>query len=104
MESNDRTLEGALAREALDETGFNVRVGPVLDVAFDWVRVGAEPAFPSVVVCFRCSTTPRGAPHLDRSEHADFAWVTRRDLGTLAAVPRLRWAMESALLGRGRRG
>lgn len=103
VEKEDGTLDSALAREALEETGFNVRVGPVLDVSFQWIRVRAEPAFPSIVSCFRCSTWQRGQPRLDPSEHTDFAWVRRRDLSGLAAVPRLRRAMERALLGRERR-
>jgi 8-oxo-dGTP pyrophosphatase MutT (NUDIX family) len=53
----DGTLLRTLLREVLEETGFAVRVGHVLDVSFDWVKVRAEPRFPSVVVIFRCSTS-----------------------------------------------
>lgn len=92
------TLERALVREVLEETGFRVRVGPVLDVSLRWVPVRGEPTFPSVRTCFQCSTRSRGAPRLDPSEHTDFAWVTRSDLRGLAAVPGLRRAMDKALL------
>ena len=94
----DDTLESALLREFLEETGFNVRVGSVVDVSFQWTQIHAEPPFPSVVSTFRCSTKSRGVPRLDPSEHSDFAWVSSRELGGLAAVPRLRRAMEMALL------
>lgn len=95
------TLEGTLVREVREETGFSVRVGPVLDVSFQWVRIDAEPPFPSVVSSFRCSTRSRGVPRLDQSEHSDFAWVTRSDLRRLAVVPRLRKAMVTALSTQG---
>ena len=95
------TLEGALLREFREETGFRVRVGPVMDVSLQWVPVRAEPPFPSLASCFRCSTRSRGPPRLDRSEHSEFAWVTRRDLKGLAAVPYQRRAMERALIACG---
>ena len=93
-------LEGALVREVFEETGFPVHPGPVLDVSFQRVQIGAEPPFPSMVCSFRCSTTSRGAPHLDATEHSDYAWVTRTDLRRLAVVPRLRRAMFRALPAR----
>ena len=96
VEKSD-TLEGALVREFLEETGFKVRVGPVLDISLQWVPVRAEPRFPSVRSCFRCSTRSRRAPRLDPSEHSEFAWVTRKDLRRLAVIPNLRPAMEKAL-------
>ena len=98
VEKQDRTLEGALVREVLEETGFRVRVGPVLDVSFEWITVQAEPPFPSAVTSFLCSTRSRGLPRLDPSEHSDLAWVTKGELRKLAVVPRLRRAMETALL------
>jgi len=93
----DETLEGALVREALEETGYHVRVGAVLDVSFQWVQIGTESPFPSLVSCFRCSTRSRAAPRLDVSEHSEFAWVARGQVREFAVVPRLRRAMELAL-------
>lgn len=92
----DGTLLGTLVREVREETGFGVRVGRVLDVSFEWVKVRAEPRFPSTVVSFLCATKSRASPRLDRSEHSDFAWVSKRELGKTAVVPRLQRAMESA--------
>jgi len=97
VEKGDDTLEHALAREFLEETGLRVRVGRVLDVSLQWVPVRAEPPFPSIRSCFRCSTRSRREPCLDSSEHSEYAWVTRRDLRGLPAVPNLRPAMEMAL-------
>lgn len=97
VETQDGSLEEALVREVLEETGFRVRVGPVLDVSFQWITVQAEPRFPSAVASFRCSTRSRGAPRLDPSEHSDLAWVTAGDLQKLVVVPRLRRAMGTAL-------
>jgi len=93
----DETLEGALVREVLEETGYYVRVGSVLDISFQWIQIGAESPFPSLVSSFLCSTRSRSPPRLDVAEHSEFAWVSRRDLRGLAAVPRLRRAMDRAL-------
>lgn len=98
MQNSDLNLEEALAREVLEETSYRVRVGPVLDVSFQRIKVRAEPRFPSAVTCFLCSTRSRAAPRLDPQEHSEFAWVTWRELRKLAVVPRLRRAMETALL------
>ena len=95
------TLEGALVREVQEETGFRVRVGPLLDVSLQWVPVRGEEPFPSVASCFRCSTRTRAAPRLDPSEHSDYAWVNRRDIGKLATVPYQRRIMERALICNG---
>ena len=100
VEKDDRTLEDALVRELREETGFDVRVGLVLDVSLQWVPVRAEPPFPSVASCFRCSTRSRRAPRLNSSEHTDFTWLARRDLKGLAMVPYQRRAIERALTAR----
>lgn len=96
VELSDSNLESALAREVREETDFRVRVGEVLDGSLQWIRVGAEPRFPSAVVCFRCATRSGRAPRLDSREHSEFAWVGRRDLQALDVVPRLKRAVESA--------
>ena len=100
MERGDRTLEAALVREVREETGFVVRVGPVLDVSLQWVPVRAEPPFPSVASCFRCSTKSHGEPRLNSSEHSDFAWATKRDLKEFVTVPYQRRAIELGLMTR----
>ena len=96
VEESDLTLEGALAREVLEETRFRVRVGGVLDVSFQRIRVRAEPQFPSAVVCFRCSLRSHRAPRLDPSEHAEFAWATKHATQRLDVVPRLKRTIELA--------
>ncbi len=93
------TLESTLIREILEETGFRVQVGPILYASMQRLRVKGEPSFPTVRVCFRCTTRSRRLPQLDASEHSGFAWATRRSLGTLRVVPNLRPAMEQALGG-----
>jgi len=99
VEKEDGSLEKALAREFLEETGLRVRVGPVLNVSLQWVPVLAEPTFPSIRSCFLCTTRSRREPCLDSSEHSEYAWVTKGDLGGLRAIPNLRRAMQLALRG-----
>lgn len=91
------TLESTLVREILEETGFRARVGPILHASMQRIRVRGEPSFPSVRVCFRCTTRSQRSPQLDASEHSGFAWVTRRGLRGFRVVPNLRPAMERAL-------
>jgi 8-oxo-dGTP diphosphatase len=91
------TLKGMLVREVLAETGFRVRVGEPLDVAFGWLRPRGERPFPSLVASFRCSTRSKSQPRLDASEHVGYRWVTRRELRAMRVAADLRPAMERAL-------
>jgi 8-oxo-dGTP diphosphatase len=91
------TLENALPREFLEETGLRVRVGAVLDVSLEWVPVRGEPSSPSLSTRVRRSVGSRSDPRLDPAEHAKFAWVTGRTLARRRTVPYLRRAMEKAL-------
>jgi 8-oxo-dGTP diphosphatase len=91
------TLKGILVREVHSETGFRVRVGEPLDVAFSWLRPHGERPFPSVVASFRCLTRSKSQPRLDASEHVEFRWVTRRELRAMRVAADLRPAMERAL-------
>jgi 8-oxo-dGTP diphosphatase len=93
------TLEGTLVREILEETGFRARVGSVLYASMQRIPVRGERSFPSLRVCFRCTTRSRRSPQLDASEHSGLAWVTRRSLGKFRLVPHLRPAVEKALDG-----
>jgi 8-oxo-dGTP diphosphatase len=93
------TLEGTLVREVREQTGFRVRVGPILYASMQPIRVRGDLSFPTVRVCSRCNIRSRPTPQLDVSEHSGFAWVTRRSLGKLRVVPNLRPAMEKALEG-----
>lgn len=90
------TIELTLVRAVRAETGYNARVGLPVHVSSEVVRVRNEKSFLSIVSCFVCTTRSRAPPKLDLGEHCDFAWVTRKELRRLNAVPRLRPAMEMA--------
>lgn len=91
------TLEGALEREVLEETGFRVTVGDPLHVALRPIRPRGEKPFPSVVTCLRCRLGSRGEPRLDPWEHSDFRWATALEVAKLRVVPGLKPVMLRAL-------
>lgn len=101
--STVRTTSAAASGRGRPQYGFGkkvlrARVGPVLDVSFQRIKVKDEPQFPSAVAYFLCSIGARGEPRLDPHEHAEFAWVTKRDLNKFAVVPRLERAINRAYL------
>ena len=81
------TLEQALAREVLEETGYEIRVGkPFYAAKYEHPRGGEN-----VVICYGCSITG-GAPVLGREPDQEFLaleWVSPAD-----AVPWARAIME----------
>ena len=97
------TLEAALAREVLEETGLKVEVGPVVEV-FD--RIHAAPdgriEFHFVIVDYLCRTLGRLEP-AHGSDADDVRWVSAADLHlyrtTEKAVAVIRKARELAGAG-----
>ncbi len=100
VDKEDRTLEAALIREFREETGLDVRVGPLLQVSLQWVPVKGEPSFPSISSCFRCSARTLRQLHVDPAEHSELTWAARGDLKALAVVPYQRPAVQRALAAR----
>ena len=77
------TLEAAVAREAFEETGLDVSVGPVVEV-LDSIRRDADGRvrYHFVIVDYRC--TVRGGTAAAGSDAEDLRWVNVADLGPYA--------------------
>ena len=76
------TLEAALAREVLEETGLKVEVGPVVEV-FDRIHAASDGRveFHFVIVDYLCRLV--GPQRLAHGSDADeVRWVSAADLGS----------------------
>jgi 8-oxo-dGTP diphosphatase len=73
------TLEAAIAREVLEETGLEVEVGTVVEV-FDRLRTDADgrPRYHYVLIDFVCR--PKGGTIACASDAEAVAWVERSEL------------------------
>ncbi|MGC2288665.1 MAG: NUDIX domain-containing protein [Thermoplasmata archaeon] len=97
------SLEDAIRREVLEETGFRVRVGaPYAASIFDatYGDTARRTPLKIVAVQFRCFTSARRAPRLDPKEHSEFAWVDRRDVARYPVPPSLIGPVRRAYVSR----
>jgi 8-oxo-dGTP pyrophosphatase MutT (NUDIX family) len=78
------TLEAALRREVVEETGFAVNVANLFSVWTYDPPGGDARKVHNVEVDFHCPIRSRRSPRIDPSEHARFAWV---DLGAIRRFP-----------------
>lgn len=78
------SLAEAVARELAEETGLAVEVGPLCGLA---ERRGAGYHY---VICNHWVQVPPGARAVPGDDASEVAWVDRRGLDEIDAVPRLR--------------
>lgn len=95
------SLARAARREVREETGLSARLGQMYyaDVFGSFSKHGK--IRPTVGVYFHCLSASSTPPHLDPQEHADFAWVSLRDLRDYPTVPHLTRAVEAAFETKG---
>ena len=83
------TLEQALRREVKEETGLSVRVGsPFHAWSFPYPAPGGE-TVGTIEIDFHCTIPSTKSLQLDPAEHAEFAWVTERELARYPTDPPL---------------
>jgi 8-oxo-dGTP diphosphatase len=90
------SLSTAARREVREETGLDVRLGPMFHVELFGSMSRHGKIRPTVGVFFRGQASKRLVPRLDPNEHTDFAWVTREDLHAYPTVPYLDRAVKAA--------
>jgi 8-oxo-dGTP diphosphatase len=97
------TLTRAARREVREETGFDVRIGPLFHAEVFGTVSKRGNIRPTVGVFFHCAAPARKVPRIDREEHTEYAWVRASELADYPTVPYLartvRAAFESKELG-----
>lgn len=94
------SLSMAARREIREETGMDVRLGPMVHVELFGSMSRHGKIRPTMGVFFRGRATTRFVPRLDPHEHTDFAWVAREDLESYPTVPYLDRAIQAAFSNR----
>ncbi|MGC2789654.1 MAG: NUDIX hydrolase [Thermoplasmata archaeon] len=90
------TLARAARREVREETGFDVRIGPLFHAEVFGTISKRGKIRPTVGVYFHCSAPVRKSPRLDVREHTEYAWVRASELEEYPAVPYLARAVRAA--------
>jgi ADP-ribose pyrophosphatase YjhB (NUDIX family) len=91
------TLEDAVAREVLEETGLDVEVGPVVEVVDRIHRVtDGRIEYHYVIIDYLCRCR-EDRPLVRGSDAADARWVQARDLPTYRVTARAIAVVHKAL-------
>lgn len=97
------SLTGAAKRETREETGYEVRLGPVFHVEVFNSLSKRGRMRQTVGVYYHCTTATQRVPQLDRKEHSEYAWVSLGDLTNYPTVPFLDRTIRAAFRTRGPR-
>jgi 8-oxo-dGTP diphosphatase len=90
------SLARAARREVREETGFEVRLGPMFYAEVFGSVSKRGKIRPTVGVFFQGDAPRHALPRLDPREHTDFAWVSRSDLKSYPTVPYLERTVRAA--------
>lgn len=94
--ANRESLSRAARRETREETGFEVRLGPVFHVeVFSSVSKRGKMR-QTVGVYYHCTAPAEKRPQLDRDEHSEYAWVSKAELENYPTMPFLERTIRAA--------
>jgi 8-oxo-dGTP diphosphatase len=90
------TLARAARREVREETGFEIKVGPMFHAEVFGSISKRGKIRPTVGVYFHCIAPTRKTPRLDREEHTEYAWVRASELQDYPTIPYLARTVRAA--------
>jgi 8-oxo-dGTP diphosphatase len=90
------TLARAARREVREETGYDIRIGPLFHAELFGTISKRGKIRPTVGVYFHCAAPGRKSPHLDEEEHTEYAWVRASELSEYPTAPYLARAVRAA--------
>jgi 8-oxo-dGTP diphosphatase len=93
---NGESLARAARREVKEETGFDIKVGPLFHAEVFGTISKRGKIRPTVGVYFHCEAPTRKPPVLDDEEHTEFAWVRISDLKDYPTAPYLARTVRAA--------
>jgi len=97
------TLSRAARREVKEETGYDIRVGPLFHAEVFRTLSKRGKIRPTVGVYFHCRAPAAKAPRLDEREHTEFAWVRVSELAEYPTTPYIARTVRAAFASRGAR-
>jgi 8-oxo-dGTP pyrophosphatase MutT (NUDIX family) len=95
------SLPRAARRETREETGLDVRIGPVFHAEVFSSLSKRGKMRKNVGVYFHCQPPTRKSPEIDGTEHSEYAWVSLEDLNSYPTVPFLDRTIRIAFQTRG---
>ena len=90
------TLPRAARREVREETGLDVKIGPLFHAEVFGSFSKRGKIRPTVGVYFHCAAPSRKSPKLDPKEHTEYAWVRVTELQDYPTVPHLARTVRAA--------
>jgi 8-oxo-dGTP diphosphatase len=90
------TLAQGARREVREETGYEIKIGPLFHAELFGTISKRGKIRPTVGVYFHCAAPARKPPHLDDEEHTEYAWVRVSELEDYPTAPYLTRAVRAA--------
>jgi 8-oxo-dGTP diphosphatase len=90
------TLGHAARREVREETGYDIKLGPLFHAELFGTISKRGKIRPTVGVYFHCVAPARKPPRLDEEEHTEYAWVRASELEEYPTAPYLSRAVRAA--------
>jgi 8-oxo-dGTP diphosphatase len=94
------SLAHAARREVREETGYDVKIGPLFHAELFGTISKRGKIRPTVGVYFHCAAPARKPPRLDDEEHTEFAWVRATEIDDYPTAPYLARAVRAAFVSR----
>ncbi|MGI0151360.1 MAG: NUDIX domain-containing protein [Thermoplasmata archaeon] len=95
LEPGESLSRGA-RREVREETGLDVRIGPLFHAELFGSLSKSGRIRPTLEVFFHCAAPARKAPRVDSRAHTEYAWVRASELRDYPTAPHLQRTVRAA--------